>query len=144
MNTTWKTNWEESKKRYLDWWNKKGLIISMWEHIEKEGDPYEIVPQPLPQKDLNQFYFDPEWRSAYLHHQLSKSSFLADILPVANTHLGPGSLSAILGAELEAGEDTIWIRHKDDFGDEIELDPNNKWWKLHLDLVKACKEKSIG
>lgn len=144
MSTSWKENWEESKKRYLDWWNNKGLIISMWEHIEKEGEPHEIVPQPEPHKNLEQFYFDTEWRADYLHHQLSKSSFLADIPPVANTHLGPGSLSAILGAELDAGEDTIWIRHDENIGDKIELAPNNKWWKVHLDLVQACKEKSQG
>lgn len=142
MNTSWKVNWEESKKRYLDWWNNKGLLISMWEHIEKEGDPNDLVAPPPPHKDLNQFYFDPEWRSQYLHYQLSKSSFLADIPPVANTHLGPGSLSAILGAELDAGEDTIWIRHRKDIGDEIKIDPNNKWLNLHLDLLKACKKIS--
>lgn len=144
MNTTWKKNWEESKKHYLDWWKGRGLVISMWEHLEKDGEAHELVPEPSPHSSLEQFYFDPEWRAKYLHYQLSKSSFLADIPPVANTHLGPGSLSAILGAKLDAGEDTIWIRHKDGIGNEIELDPNNKWWKLHLDLVKACKEQSQG
>ena len=143
MNT-WKNNWEESKKRYIDWWNQKGILINMWEHLDKEGSPYEDVPEPPKHKDLNQFYFDPKWRSEYLHYKLSRSSFMADIPPVANTHLGPGSLSAILGVDLEASDDTIWIRHRDDFGDEFSLDPNNKWWKLHLDLLKACKEKSHG
>ena len=32
---TWKENWEESKKRYLDWWNGKGIVLSMWEHLKK-------------------------------------------------------------------------------------------------------------
>lgn len=141
---TWKKNWEESRKNYIDWWNQKGLVISMWEHLEKDGAPHEVVPQPAHHKDLNQFYFDSQWRSDYLHYTLSKSSFLADIPPVANTHLGPGSLSAILGADLEAGEDTIWIRHREDFGDDFTFDPQNKWWKLHLDLLKACREKSNG
>ena len=144
MNTTWKKNWEESKKHYSDWWNHKGLVISMWEHLEKEGAPHKVVPCPAPCKDANQFYFDPQWRAEYLHYQLSKSSFLADIPPVANTHLGPGSLAAILGAELEGSEETIWIRHRNDFGDDFNLDPENKWWKLHLDLLKACKEKAHG
>ncbi|MBN1415270.1 MAG: hypothetical protein JW973_09235 [Bacteroidales bacterium] len=141
---TWKTNWEASKRHYIDWWNQKGLVISMWEHLEKEGAPHEDIPKPTPYKDANQLYFDPKWRAEYLHYQLSRSSFLADIPPVANTQLGPGSLSAILGAELEATDDTIWIRHRIDFGDEFNLDPQNKWWKLHLDLLKACKEQSQG
>ena len=141
---TWKENWEDSRQRYLDWWNRKGLVISMWEHLEKKGSPHEQVPGPVPYKDRDQFYFDPSWRSEYLHYQLSRSSFKADILPVANTHLGPGSLAAILGAGLEAREDTIWIRHREKSSDEIGLDPENRWWKLHLDLLKECREKSEG
>lgn len=141
---TWKDNFEESKKRYINWWNQKGLVISMWEHLEKDGAPYETISAPTTAKDLHQFWFDPEWRAQNLHYQLSKSSFKADILPIANTHLGPGSLSAVLGAELEGGEDTIWIKHRDDLGDEIVFDKNNKWWKLHLDILKACRKNADG
>jgi hypothetical protein len=141
---TWKTNLEESKKRYIDWWNNKGLLISMWEHLEKDGNPYEIVPKPSPAKDLNQYWFDANWRAENLHYQLSKSSLKADILPVANTHLGPGSLAAILGAQLEAGEDTIWIKPAGNVNEEIILKEENPWWQLHLNLIKACKKLSQG
>lgn len=140
----WKNNWEESKKRYIDWWNGKGLVISMWEHLEKEGAPYADVTKPKDAKNLNQYWFDPVWRADNLHYQLSRSSFKADIPPVANTQLGPGSLSGILGAELEGGEDTIWIRHGEDFGDDIVFDRSNKWWQLHLDLVRECKNRANG
>lgn len=144
MNITWKKNWEESKQHYLDWWNGEGLVISMWEHLDKAGEPHALVPKPQEHKSMRQFFFDPEWRATYLHYKLSRSSFMADILPVANTHLGPGSLSAILGGNLDAGEDTIWIRHRNDLGDEINFDPKNKWWQLHLDLLNNCKAKSNG
>ena len=59
---TWKTNFDETKKRYNDWWNQKGLVISMWEHLEKEGAPHEMVAKPADANDLNQFWFDPQWR----------------------------------------------------------------------------------
>ena len=95
-------------------------------------------------RDLNQYWFDPEWRAANLHYRLSRSSLKADIPAVANTHLGPGSLAAILGAELEGSQDTIWIHPRPDGSDEIVLDPNNKWWRLHLDLVSACRRLSEG
>jgi hypothetical protein len=163
---TWKPNWEESQKNYINWWNGKGLVISMWEHLKKEGAPWEEVQAPAPPIDLNQRWFDPQWRAADIHHYLANSSFMADIPPVANTQLGPGSLAAILGAELEAGEDTIWIRHKE--GTEFNLcldessektpsftvspatefnlclDESNKYWRLHVDLLKACKANSEG
>jgi hypothetical protein len=142
--TTWKTNWEESRPHYLDWWAGKGLVISMWEHLSKEGAPHAEVACPPPARDWQQFWFDPEWRSSHLHYQLSRSSFKADILPVANTHLGPGSLAAILGSELEGSPDTIWIHPLKEPSDTVALDENNPWWKLHLDLVKACRKNSDG
>jgi len=141
---TWKTNWKESKQRYLDWWDGKGLVISMWEHLPKEGSPHEKVADPGPPRDMNQFWFDPGWRSEFIHYQLSRSSFMADILPVANTHLGPGSLAALLGAELQAGEDTIWIRHDPHHDKQIIFNEDNPWYRLHLDLLKACKKKAAN
>lgn len=144
MISIWKENWPESKKRYINWWKGKGIVLSMWEHLLTDGKSFEIIQPPSQAKDNKQKWFDPEWRSQYMHYQLSNSSFKADILPVANTQLGPGSLAAILGAGLEGGEDTIWIRHKEDFGDEIILNEDNVWWQLHLNLLKACKKLAAG
>lgn len=143
MNT-WKSNWEESRQHYLDWWAGHGLVISMWKHLQTDSPPHEAVAPVPPAEDLNQFWFDPEWRAANLHYELSHSSLKADILPVANTELGPGSLAAILGAELEGREDTIWIHPRQSGGDTITLDEDNPWWKLHLDLIRACKRQSQG
>jgi hypothetical protein len=141
---SWKSNFETSKKHYLDWWSQKGIVLTMWEHIEKEGAPYADISMPSPAKDINQFWFDPDWRSDYLNYQMSRYSYKADILPVANTQLGPGSLGAVLGAELEGRKDTIWIRERSDFDGRIRFDENNRWWQLHLELLRKCKEKAAG
>jgi hypothetical protein len=140
----WKSNFEETKSNYINWWNQKGIVLTMWEHLEKDGAPYAQVSKPSPYKNLNQFWFDPQWRADYLHYTMSRNSYLADILPVANTQLGPGSLAAVLGADLEGREDTIWIRDKEGFDGQIVFDENNKWWQLHKDLLTACKAKSQG
>lgn len=143
MNS-WKTNFEETKTHYLDWWQGRGIVLSMWEHLYKDGAPHEPVPSPPPPHDLQQQWFDPQWRADNLHYQLSRSSFKADILPVANTQLGPGSLAAILGAELEGREDTIWIREQEGWDGNVVLDPHNPWWKLHQDLLQTCVQRSQG
>jgi hypothetical protein len=140
----WKENWADSRQHYLDWWAGQGLVISMWLHLNKDGPPHEPVAPVPPAKDLQQHWFDPDWRAANLHYTLSRSSFKADILPVANTHLGPGSLAAILGAELDGRSDTIWILPRAEDDDTIVLDEANPWLKLHLDLVKACKKQAQG
>lgn len=144
MNT-WKKNMDETKQHYIDWWNHKGIVLNMWEHFQEGVTPHADVPAPTPPKDLNQKWFDPEWRAAYLDWYVAHSSLLADMLPVANTQLGPGSLAAILGGVFEGGEDTIWIHPDPNYTDDIKFDlENNAAWKLHKDLLLACKKKAQG
>lgn len=141
---TWKTNWEESQKRYLDWWNHKGIVLTMWEHFQEGVTPHANVEAPAPAKDLNQRWFDPEWRAKQLDYYVAHSSLMADIPPVANTQLGPGSLAAVLGGVFEGGEDTIWIHPDPNPKEDIIFDPNNAAWQLHKDLLTACKKQADG
>lgn len=136
---TWKENWEESKGRYLDWWNGRGLVISMWEHLQEGVKPHAEYPAPPPPQDNHQRWLDPRWRAEYLHWTMSRSSFLADIPPVASTHLGPVSLAAILGGVYEAGKDTVWIHPAPNQSGDIVFDPENAAWKLHQELLRNCK-----
>ena len=144
MMHTWKPNLEETKKRYVDWWNHKGIILNMWEHFQEGVAPHADVPAPKPYRDLNQRWFDPEWRAEYLDWYVAHSSLMADMLPVANTQLGPGSLAAILGGVFEGGEDTIWIHPNPDYSDDIKFDRNHPNYLLHKNLLKACKKKAQG
>ena len=141
---TWKSNLEETKQRYINWWNHKGIILNMWEHFQEGVQPHAEITPPAPAKDLSQKWFDPQWRAEYLDWYVAHSSLKADILPVANTQLGPGSLAAILGGVFEGGEDTIWIHPHPDFTDEIVFNPEHPNWILHKELLKACKAKANG
>jgi len=141
---TWKSNLEETKQRYINWWNHKGIILNMWEHFQEGVQPHAEITLPAPAKDLSQKWFDPQWRAEYLDWYVAHSSLKADILPVANTQLGPGSLAAILGGVFEGGEDTIWIHPNPDFTDEIVFNPEHPNWILHKELLKACKAKANG
>ena len=151
MNT-WKQNLEETKRHYIDWWNHKGIVINMWEHFQEGVTPHADIPAPKPYRDLNQRWFDPEWRSEYLDWYVAHSSLMADMLPVANTQLGPGSLAAILGGVFEGGEDTIWIHPRPEAAlqadgmdaDDIVFDPTHPNWLLHKELLRACKRKAKG
>ncbi len=101
---TWKTI-ETTKKRYIDWWNHKGIILNMWEHFQEDVKPHADIPAPPPAKDLNQKWFDPQWRAEYLDWYVAHSSLKADILPVANTQLRPRFIwRPSLGGVFEGGE----------------------------------------
>lgn len=116
----------------------------MWEHFQEGVQPHADITPPAPVKDLSQKWFDPQWRAEYLDWYVAHSSLMADILPVANTQLGPGSLAAILGGVFEGGEDTIWIHPDPNFSDEIIFNPEHPNWILHKELLKACKAKANG
>ena len=143
MNT-WKPNLEETKKRYINWWNHKGIVLNMWEHFQEGVQPHADVAMPPAPRDLNQKWFDPAWRADYLDWYVAHSSLMADMLPVANTQLGPGSLAAILGGVFEGGEDTIWIHPDPNYTDDIVFNPDQPNYLLHKDLLKACRQKAQG
>ncbi len=140
----WKPNLEETKQHYINWWNHKGIVLNMWEHFQEGVTPHANVAMPKTPKDLNQKWFDPKWRAEYLDWYVAHSSMKGDMLPVANTQLGPGSLAAILGGVFEGGEDTIWIHPNPNYTDEITFDPNHPNYLLHKELLKACKKKAKG
>ena len=140
----WKKNLEETKQRYIQWWNHKGIVLNMWEHFQEGVKPHADVPAPPAPKDLNQKWFDPKWRAEYLDWYVAHSCLKADMLPVANTQLGPGSLAAILGGVFEGGEDTIWIHPDPDFTDDIKFNPEHPNWLLHKQLLTECKKKANG
>lgn len=143
MNT-WKQNLEETKQHYIDWWNHKGIVLNMWEHFQEGVKPHADVAMPSAPKSLDQKWFDPQWRADYLDWYVAHSSLKADMLPVANTQLGPGSLAAILGGVFEGGEDTIWIHPDPKYTDDIKFDEKHPNWLLHKELLKACKAKAQG
>ena len=163
MNT-WKPNLEETKQHYRDWWNHRGIVLNMWEHFQQGVTPHADIPEPPAPRNLDQQWFDPDWRAQYLDWYVAHSSLKADILPVANTQLGPGSLAAILGARYEAGTDTIWIHPRpatvpagsravpsaptvvgDSVADtDITFDPAHPNYLLHKSLLQACKRRAQG
>lgn len=143
MNT-WKENLEETKQHYIDWWNHKGIVLNMWEHFQNGVKPHADVPMPKAPESLHQKWFDPKWRADFLDWYVAHSSLKADMLPVANTQLGPGSLAAILGGVFEGGPDTIWIHPDPNYTDDIKFDENHPNWLLHKEFLKACKAKADG
>ena len=84
----WKANWAESRGRYIDWWARRGLVVSMWEHLPTADRPHADVPEPPAARDLAQRRVDPAWRAMQLHHELAGSSLLGDILAVAKGFSG--------------------------------------------------------
>lgn len=146
----WKENWDETRQRFLKWWNRDGLLVGLWGAFETPTCRHEQVPPPAIPATLDERWCDPEFRAAENHHRLARSRFPLDVLPSAVADLGPGSLAAFLGSRPEFAEQTVWFHPIWDGLDDPEntpplrFDPENPWWKLTETMLRRCVERGRG
>jgi hypothetical protein len=145
----WKADWDQTRRRFVDWWNRDGLLIGMWGAPEAGRPIHEDVAAPAVPLSLAERYCDAGFRAAQNHHRLSRSLFPADVLPLATTDIGPGSLALLCGAEPEFAEETVWFHSS--MGDAqpeawppLRFDPGNAWWRITESVVSECVRRSRG
>ena len=146
----WKSDWEQTRQRFIRWWNREGLLIGMWSAPEMGRAIHAQVDAPALPSTLEERYCNAAFRAAQNHHRLSRSVFPADALPMATTDLGPGSLALFCGSRPGFAEDTVWFYPCIEDHDEPEklpplrFDENNPWWRISENIIRACVERSRG
>jgi len=148
MSCDWKPNWEETKNNFIKWWHQEGLVLCMWGAPERDK-PHEFVAHPGESLNIDYFYTRPKWRAAWNHYNLSRHSFPADVLPVAETDIGPGSLALFMGSDAVLAEDTVWFlpcidpENPEDHP-PLRFDAESRWWRITEATLKACAELARG
>jgi hypothetical protein len=149
-NLTWKSNWPDTRRRLLNWWNRKGVVIGMWGAPETDHCLRENIAAPAVPATLDERYCDAAFRAAQNHYRLARSLFPFDILPMATTDLGPGSLSLFAGSSPEFSEDTVWFHPciadvaEPETLPPIRFDPSNPWWRTTEAIMTACANAARG
>ena len=133
------------KQRFDAWW-KNDLSESplVWLVTSKEPSS-----PPLPCKDpetYEQMYTDAENISAHFRNHFRCEQYLGDSFPHLGLNLGPGSIALYLGSRPIFRPDTLWYSEcvEDWNSYELKYDEENKWWKLHREMVKTALELSGG
>jgi len=148
MSVLWKSNWNETRQHFIDWWKHRGLVLGMWGAPRAEK-PHAGLPDPGP-PPLAEAYTDPELRARLNEFGLAHGDFPADCLPLASADLGPGSLCLYVGAEPEFTPQSVWFRPslRDVMDPEksppLKFDPENRWWKLTEATVRAHVKRADG
>ena len=149
----WKTNWAESRQHFVDWWERKGLVVSgaclpaATPHAEAVAPP--SLP-PTPGEEHRLFYESVEWRAQHDFARLAKLDFGLDNLPVAGTYIGAGSFALSLGSEPRFAPDTIWFepawKNFQDVRDipPVRFNPDAYWWKIHEAQIRAHNRLAKG
>ncbi len=147
---TWKPNWPETRQHFLDWWDHTGLLIGAW-GAPAADTPLDAAPIPeYPSGDSGQQYADVEWRARHDYAVLGKGCFGADILPLASSDIGPGSLALALGCEPGFSPETVWFEPAfRDVPDVRELPPlrftpEAQWWQVHERQLRRHKALAGG
>ncbi|MFI4910229.1 MAG: hypothetical protein ACIAQZ_01035 [Sedimentisphaeraceae bacterium JB056] len=146
-NLSWKENWKDTAERFKKWWKQEGFLLGEWTPSIVRSDRHEQYFNSIETCTLKQQMIDSSWRSKNYHNFLAQRDFAADVLPIADTDLGPGSLCLYLGCEPLFTEETIWYEHlKDDMiqNGQIIFDQTNKWWQLQCEIIQSFIEKCQG
>jgi hypothetical protein len=122
----------------------------MWGGVYAET-PHEELKHPewVPPTEAA-FYTDAPGRARRNHYRLSRAAFPLDMIPIADTMIGPGSLALCLGSEPEFAETTVWFGSIMEHEDEPEkcgplrFDPENRWWKIHEATLRECASLARG
>jgi hypothetical protein len=147
MTCSWKTNWDETKAHFVDWWRCEGLVLGGGPVPGAEAR--DDTPNPGDAPDITFFYTEPEWRAAWNHYALARQSFPADVLPIASTDVGPGSLALYMGGEARLAAETVWYEPMIDPADPeshppLKFDPENAWWRITEATLAACARRARG
>jgi hypothetical protein len=145
--SSWKPNWLETRQHFIDWWQHKGLVLTV--HNLPAVVPHETVADPGEAPDPTFFYTQPAWRVQHQHAWAANRQFLADNLPLVGVDTGPGSLALYLGSQPEFSWDTVWFLPCLTGGQPEEypalrFDLAHPWWQRTEQVLRGCVEASAG
>ena len=142
----YKKNWAETQEKMLRWWNR-----------ENTGRPVMIVMAEKPEKipldpkyeynDVLEKYTNPEKMVAHFRNRCENTEWLGESFPNLSADFGPGSVAGYLGSEIKFAWDTVWFEECVEDWNEVpplKFDPENKWFRKHLEVVKECTRLAGG
>lgn len=139
----YKDNWEETKKRFITWWEGGRMDRPLLRVVAKRKssiEPLEIVEPPKTPQD---FHLDMDRRVKEMRNFCKTHIFMAESFPFLDVNIGAGSMAIYLGSQPGFTDDTIWFNeciHDWNGYAPFKFDENNYWWKHHLELVKKARE----
>ncbi|MGO4945597.1 cobalamin-dependent protein [Blautia sp. Sow4_E7] len=159
----YKVNMEATKEKFRNYWAHKNTgrplmcVIARRPEVEQysDGTPveggyldqicqgkYYNMPEELKWKDMEDKYQNPQRIVDRYRYFCETHAFLGESFPNLNIDFGPGSLASYLGSEIGFKEDTVWFNKCLDSWDgvpKLTFDPENKWFKKHIQLAKDCQ-----
>jgi len=147
MDLAYHDDWESARRHLQAWWAHDALdraaiaITAPRDHALGPDTP----PPSRPGKLLD-CWLDAEYRVAAADHAMRRTFYGGESLPLFWPNLGPGIAAAYLGVEPVFAEDTVWFNQHPGGWNHIapRFDPDNKWWRATLALIRTAVDASAG
>lgn len=128
MGTLWKTNWEETKQHFEDWWKHTGLVFGSWGPGLATSREHAPEPQPEAPRDHHQRHCDADWIARNTRWKMAHRAWPGDVLPSGWAHVGTLPLAPYLGAAPDYSEHNVWYKERMSSLDDhppLVFDPNH-------------------
>ena len=140
----YKEDWNKVRENFKSWWEGE-LGRPLIQIIAPKTDSYsETVDSWV----FLRHYPDVDGAINLLFSEFERTLFLKEAYPNVWINLGPGVLSAFLGAELkfDGRVGTAWFEGNMSLDEimEAEFDPENVWWRYLVKCTKHTSEKCRG
>jgi len=143
----YKEDWDEAREKWSAWWGRQpGAKLALAVRAPR-NKPVGDVPEVSSPENVEQQWLDVEHRLAATIRGCATTYHGGLAFPFFDSNLGPGSLALYLGSEPTLMPDTVWYRPF--MGDlqtalPLRYDPGNKWWKLHLQMLRDAVRVADG
>lgn len=136
----YKEDWLETREAFEAWWNRS-LDRPIIQIFAPKASRWE---EPIDGWAFLRYWPHVDEAVSRLSSQFAKTLFMKEAYPNAWINLGPGILSAFLGANLrfDGNVGTAWFEGNKtlDAIKEAEFDGSNPWWKYFVKCAETARE----
>lgn len=144
----YKPDYDMARKRIDAFW--EGAIIDRaLTYVTYPRPPEDCIPMPEPPADPRDRRLDADYRAAEGAVRAANTVYAGDSMPVIQPTLGPATVAAWFGAELDIDEGNSWARHDleewpDDPTAVFKFDPAGFYFQRSLAITQALREVGRG
>lgn len=141
----YKQDWDQVQKKFIEYWDKENHDRPLI-HITAKKAGYIPKTVSAPEKLVDR-WMDTEYVIESSRERFASTYFAGEAFPNMWPNLGPDIFGAILGDDIEFGENTSWSKHLMDTWEKagkFEFDPYNYWWKKIKSMTEEIVKDSKG
>lgn len=140
-----KNDWEQAQARLLAWWRCEMVDRAC---IQVTAPRDGVVPRSIPDPgSVEAGWTDLDYVVESQGERIRCTYYGGEAFPLFHANLGPDIFAGFLGAPVHFAPDTSWADPTImdwETRPKLALDPDNRWWRLMIDLLAAAADAGRG